>query len=284
MPPPLVPPRPGPAGACPRSPVVPAVPVGPAVPPPLVPRAVPVVRSAVPAAAARAGVAAGPWYRRAPLARRLGPRFPPGRSPSCPRPGSGARRVRLAGGARRARETSDAPVRTQTARKRGCLFIALYSRQPGFGSRFRHRREDAPRTQPLASAAPRRREYHHVPRDADVQGVLVLATSSRWACVLRLPTFSRPLLSDDEAIYATTADAMKRGDLLYRDVVDHKPPLIYHVYQAGFAAFGRYDTQRRARAGHPGGAADGGVSVRDQGARRPTRPRRRAGWRRPACS
>src|SRR4051812_45067188 len=61
--------------------------------------------------------------------------------------------------------------------------------------------------------------------------------------VLRLPTFSRPLLSDDEAIYATTADAMMRGDQLYRDVVDHKPPLIYHVYQAGFAALGRYDTQ-----------------------------------------
>jgi len=59
--------------------------------------------------------------------------------------------------------------------------------------------------------------------------------------VLRLPTFGRPLLSDDEAIYATTADAMARGDLLYRDVVDHKPPLVYHVYEAGFRLFGRYD-------------------------------------------
>ncbi len=60
--------------------------------------------------------------------------------------------------------------------------------------------------------------------------------------LLRAPTFGRPMLSDDEAIYATTADALARGDLLYRDVVDHKPPLIYHVYQAGFAAFGRYGT------------------------------------------
>ncbi len=58
----------------------------------------------------------------------------------------------------------------------------------------------------------------------------------------RVPTFCRPILSDDEAIYATTADALVRGDLLYRDVVDHKPPLIYHVYQAGFAALGRYNT------------------------------------------
>ena len=40
----------------------------------------------------------------------------------------------------------------------------------------------------------------------------------------------------------TTADALARGDLLYRDVVDHKPPLIYHVYQAGFAALGPYNT------------------------------------------
>ncbi len=60
--------------------------------------------------------------------------------------------------------------------------------------------------------------------------------------VLRVPTFLRPLLSDDEAIYATTADALGRGDLLYRDVVDHKPPLIYHVYQAGFAVLGNHNT------------------------------------------
>ena len=59
---------------------------------------------------------------------------------------------------------------------------------------------------------------------------------------LRVPTFGRALLSDDEAIYATTADALARGDRLYRDVVDHKPPLIYHVYQAGFALLGPYDT------------------------------------------
>jgi hypothetical protein len=70
---------------------------------------------------------------------------------------------------------------------------------------------------------------------------LVLATFA-LGVALRAPTFSRPMLSDDEAIYATTADALGRGDLLYRDVVDHKPPLIYHVYQAGFAVLGRYAT------------------------------------------
>ena len=59
--------------------------------------------------------------------------------------------------------------------------------------------------------------------------------------LLRLPAFGQRLLSDDEAIYATTADALTRGALLYRDVVDHKPPLIYHVYQAGFSLLGPYN-------------------------------------------
>src|SRR5512134_2827160 len=71
--------------------------------------------------------------------------------------------------------------------------------------------------------------------------VLVMATLL-VGVLLRLPTFSRPLLSDDEAIYATTADALARGGLLYRDVVDHKPPLIYLVYQAGFSVLGSYNT------------------------------------------
>ena len=71
---------------------------------------------------------------------------------------------------------------------------------------------------------------------------ICLAVVFVLGAALRLPTFARPLLSDDEAIYATTAAAMSRGSLLYRDVVDHKPPFIYHVYQAGFAALGRYNT------------------------------------------
>src|SRR4249919_920398 len=37
-------------------------------------------------------------------------------------------------------------------------------------------------------------------------------------------------LSDDEAIYAVVAREMNTGHVLYRDVVDHKPPAIYVVY------------------------------------------------------
>ncbi len=60
---------------------------------------------------------------------------------------------------------------------------------------------------------------------------------------LRLPTFASRVLSDDEAIYATTADAMARGAVLYRDVVDHKPPAIYDVYLVSRLVLGPYPTQ-----------------------------------------
>ncbi len=60
---------------------------------------------------------------------------------------------------------------------------------------------------------------------------------------LRLPTFSRTLLSSDEAAYATMAESMQRGAVLYRDTVDHKPPAIFDVYLASFRVLGPYDTQ-----------------------------------------
>jgi 4-amino-4-deoxy-L-arabinose transferase-like glycosyltransferase len=47
---------------------------------------------------------------------------------------------------------------------------------------------------------------------------------------LRAVSLARSCLSDDEAIYAVVAREMLSGRTLYRDVVDHKPPLIYVVY------------------------------------------------------
>jgi hypothetical protein len=44
--------------------------------------------------------------------------------------------------------------------------------------------------------------------------------------------FWRPCLSDDEAIYAVVAREILAGRVLYRDIVDHKPPLIYLTYAA----------------------------------------------------
>jgi len=49
---------------------------------------------------------------------------------------------------------------------------------------------------------------------------------------LRMLSLVRPCLSDDEATYCVVAREMLRGRVLYRDVVDHKPPLIYLTYAA----------------------------------------------------
>ncbi len=50
--------------------------------------------------------------------------------------------------------------------------------------------------------------------------------------VLRFVPFVRPCMSDDEATYAVVAREMIAGRVLYRDVVDHKPPGIYLVNAA----------------------------------------------------
>ena len=73
--------------------------------------------------------------------------------------------------------------------------------------------------------------------------LVVLAAVLLVGFALRLPTFNRQLLSDDESVYTLIADAMHRGDVLYRDVVDHKPPAIYDVYLASATVLGPYNTQ-----------------------------------------
>jgi 4-amino-4-deoxy-L-arabinose transferase-like glycosyltransferase len=54
-----------------------------------------------------------------------------------------------------------------------------------------------------------------------------------FACLaLRVVGLIRPCLSDDEATYCVVGREMLAGRVLYRDVVDHKPPLIYVTYAA----------------------------------------------------
>jgi 4-amino-4-deoxy-L-arabinose transferase-like glycosyltransferase len=55
---------------------------------------------------------------------------------------------------------------------------------------------------------------------------------------LRIVSLARPCLSDDEATYCVVAREMLHGRVLYRDVVDHKPPLIYLTYAAAQAVGG----------------------------------------------
>lgn len=48
--------------------------------------------------------------------------------------------------------------------------------------------------------------------------------------VLRLPSFFEPHWYNDEGIFAAVAHGLLRGDRLYAEVWDHKPPLIYALY------------------------------------------------------
>lgn len=72
-----------------------------------------------------------------------------------------------------------------------------------------------------------RRDYGPPRRSARQLAWLLLACLAS-----RAVGFWRPCLSDDEAIYAVVAREILSGRVLYRDVVDHKPPLIYLTYAA----------------------------------------------------
>ena len=48
--------------------------------------------------------------------------------------------------------------------------------------------------------------------------------------LLRLPSLFEPHWYGDEGIYQTIGTAINQGKLLYRDIWDNKPPLLYLVY------------------------------------------------------
>ncbi len=56
--------------------------------------------------------------------------------------------------------------------------------------------------------------------------------------IVRVPTLFEPLWYGDEAIYLTIGQQILRGDMLYVDVFDHKPPGIYYLTAASLAVFG----------------------------------------------
>jgi hypothetical protein len=66
-------------------------------------------------------------------------------------------------------------------------------------------------------------------RNPDAPGPLIGCLA---AVVLHLPAFRYQLLSDDEAIYDAMAQVVSRGGVMYRDVVDHKPPGLVYTYAA----------------------------------------------------
>ncbi|KKS33209.1 MAG: hypothetical protein UU93_C0001G0040 [Candidatus Amesbacteria bacterium GW2011_GWA2_42_12] len=57
-----------------------------------------------------------------------------------------------------------------------------------------------------------------------------------WVCIivsiLRIPSLFEPYWYGDEAIYLTIGQALRKGEWLYRDIFDHKPPIIYWLSAA----------------------------------------------------
>ncbi|NTW02948.1 MAG: glycosyltransferase family 39 protein, partial [Oscillochloris sp.] len=64
--------------------------------------------------------------------------------------------------------------------------------------------------------------------------LLVLAAFTWW---LRAPLHAMPL-DRDEGAYAVIAERWLAGDALYRDLFDHKPPLVYMVFSIAVLAPG----------------------------------------------
>src|SRR4051794_7450411 len=63
-------------------------------------------------------------------------------------------------------------------------------------------------------------------------GVLALA-----ALALRTVAIAEPL-GIDQSLWASAVRGMSRGQLLYRDVWEQRPPGIYWIYLTGFRLFG----------------------------------------------
>ena len=65
--------------------------------------------------------------------------------------------------------------------------------------------------------------------------LLVLMTVA--AFVVRVPSIAEPL-GTDQGLWASAARALSRGQLLYRDVWDQKPPGIFLLYLSAFDVLG----------------------------------------------
>lgn len=64
-------------------------------------------------------------------------------------------------------------------------------------------------------------------RHVALLGILVLLA------VLRLPNFSEPYWYGDEGIYLTVGQALRDGERLYAQIIDHKTPIIYYLAALG---------------------------------------------------
>ncbi len=68
-------------------------------------------------------------------------------------------------------------------------------------------------------------------------GVALLVGIAAAALLLRVPSIAAPL-GIDQGLWASAVHGMARGQVLYQDVWEQRPPGIYFVYLAGFRLFG----------------------------------------------
>lgn len=61
------------------------------------------------------------------------------------------------------------------------------------------------------------------------------------AFITRLNTLNDKIFNVDEAIYSVSGGMIQNGHVMYRDIWDHGPPLIYYSYAAIFVIFGQYN-------------------------------------------
>ncbi|HET7697877.1 MAG TPA: hypothetical protein VFK57_19345 [Vicinamibacterales bacterium] len=64
-----------------------------------------------------------------------------------------------------------------------------------------------------------------------------MTAAAAFALLLRCVSIAEPL-GIDQSLWASAVRGMSRGQLLYRDVWEQRPPGIYWIYLAGFNAFG----------------------------------------------
>lgn len=64
----------------------------------------------------------------------------------------------------------------------------------------------------------------------DKKSVWLLLVVSVIFVLLRLPSLIEPYWYGDEGIYQVVGHALNKGEVLYRDIWDNKPPLLYIIY------------------------------------------------------
>ncbi len=65
--------------------------------------------------------------------------------------------------------------------------------------------------------------------DRQLDKLLPLILILSLAVILRVPNFFEPYWYGDEAIYLTVGSGLNQGKVLYRDIMDHKTPIIYYL-------------------------------------------------------